>query len=256
MGDSVIAFDGVTAFVGGKEVLRDISWRVGKGENWAVVGPNGSGKTTLLKMVGGYHWPKKGKIEVLGRAFGRSDLRELRRTIGMVSSYVTDRVPREQRVLDVVTSGIYSSIRLWKTPTERDTKLAASLLDLVGCAPHAGRTFGELSQGEQQKVVIARALASNPVLLMLDEPCNGLDLRSREEFLDGLTRAAARTSMLYVTHRIEEIPAGFTHAMLIRDGSVVASGDIAKTLNGRNMTRCFGVGVRVRRHGGRFSAIV
>jgi iron complex transport system ATP-binding protein len=254
----VIALGNVTLEYEGKTALHDVTWKVGKGESWALIGPNGAGKTSLISIVNGYRWPTKGFAEVLGRKFGETDLRELRTRVGLISAYLEDWIPPNERVLDLVVSGKYGATRVWRTITRSERARAESLLRLVGCGDNVRKRVNELSQGERQKALIARALMAEAKLLVLDEPCEGLDLGARESFLDGLSKLAIRgeTAMVYVTHRIDEIPAGFSHALLLKEGRVLASGEIDDTLTGGNLTRCFGVGVRLQKVEGRYYAIV
>ena len=254
----ILRLSSVSLEIEGRKIIRDLSWQVGDGENWVVIGPNGAGKTTLLRIVNGYLWPSSGRVSVLGEAFGRSDLRELRRRIGFVSAYLGDWIPSEERVIDVVVSGRYASTRLWKDPSSEELAYANRMLRRVGCERYRNAKVGKLSQGEKQKVVIARALMARPQLLTLDEPCAGLDLPGREQFLSSVGRIAESGSpaIIYVTHRVEEIPAGFTHALLVRGGRVTAKGGIENTLTSDNLSRCFQVPIRVSRRRNRFYAII
>ena len=254
----ILGLSNVSLAIDGKKIIRDLSWQVREGENWVLVGPNGAGKTTLLGILNGYHWPSGGRATVLGKDFGSFDLRELRKRIGFVSSYISDWIPEEERVIDVVVSGRYASIRLWKDPPPEELAYANRVLRRVGCGRYGGARIGKLSQGEKQRVIIARALMARPRLMALDEPCAGLDLPGREKFLSAVARIAESGSptMIYVTHRIEEIPAGFTHALLLREGRVTAKGRIDQVLNSRNLSACFRVGIKVSRWRKRYYALV
>jgi len=256
--ESLLTLVGVSFVIDGTTILRRLNWEFRKGENWVIVGPNGAGKTTLLRLLNGYHWPTQGKVTVLGEPFGRADLRELRRKIGFVSSYITDWIPEEEKVLEVVMSGRYASTKLWRSPSSQDKSYARLLLRKVDCGSYANSAFGKLSQGERQRVVIARALMARPELLIFDEPCAALDLPGREEFLTILTKIAERRrpNMIYVTHRIEEIPPGFTHALLLKEGEMVGSGAIDDVLTDGKLTSCFGVRVKVSRWRNRYYALV
>ena len=258
MTEPVVSLSDVSLRLDGRQVLRSITWRVRKGENWVVVGPNGAGKTSLLGLLNGYHWPSSGTVNVLGEPFGRVDLRELRKRIGLVSPYLTDWVQESQNVLDVVLSGKFASIGLWSSPTPADRRLAAALLRRTGCGKYGGSSFGKLSQGEKQKVMIARALMAKPRLLVLDEPCSGLDIPGREKFLSAVAAIALKRnpSMVYVTHRIEEIPRGFTHAMLMKGGRILKMGRMDEVLDDGWLSRCFGVRIRVNRWRNRYYAVV
>jgi len=248
----------VDVSIEGKEVLHDVTWEVKRRENWVIVGPNGAGKTSLLRLLNGYHWPSSGKARVLGKKFGSVDLRELRKKIGLVSSYITDWVPADERVLDVVLSGKDASIGFWKPSSPEDNRLAVSALGALGCERYKDSRFGRLSQGEKQKVVIARALMARPRLVALDEPCAGLDIIGRERLLSTLRRLASRgsPSLIYVTHRIEEIPEGFTHGILLKGGKIVKMGMTNEVLDDESLTACFGVKVKVNRWRNRYYAMV
>jgi iron complex transport system ATP-binding protein len=248
----------VTVEYDGKKALQDLDWNVRGGESWAVVGPNGAGKTTLMSMLNGYRWPTEGTVEVLGSKFGDCDLRELRTRIGMVSSFLDAWVPEDERVLDLVVTGKYGSTRLWRKITPAERRRAVSLLKVLGCEDQVDKLSKELSQGERQRVLIARTLMADAELLILDEPCEGLDLGAREKFVGGLSRLAKAkvTTMLYVTHRTDEIPPGFTHAMLLKDGRALAAGKIEETLTARNLSTCFELQVRLERVGGRYYTLI
>jgi iron complex transport system ATP-binding protein len=254
----IVNMSNVSVAIEGNPVLRDVSWQMEDGENWVVVGPNGAGKTTLLRLLNGYHWPSSGQVSVLSKPFGKVDLRELRRRIGFVSSFISDWIPEDERVVDVVMSGKYASIRLWKEPPRRDLQHANLMLRRVGCERYMNAKFGKLSQGEKQRIIIARALMANPRLLVLDEPCASLDLPAREAFLSTVTEIARRKtpSLIYVTHRIEEIPAGFTHALLIKAGRVLREGKIDAVLDNRHLSKCFGVKVKVSKWRNRYYAMI
>jgi iron complex transport system ATP-binding protein len=248
----------VSVILDEKLVLDGINWEVRRGENWVIIGPNGSGKTTLLSVINGYKWPYKGDVSVMGKGFGSVDLRELRRKIGMVSSFMNQWFDSSEKVLDVVVSGKYASTKLWRTAVKADFEMARTLLKTLGCSQTAGRSLKEVSQGERQKIMIARALMARPKLLTLDEPCEGLDLKARESFLSGLAAVVKQKTptIIDVTHRIDEIPHGFTHALLMKEGKALAVGNIEDVITRKNLSRCFDVSVRVKRFGGRFYTIV
>jgi iron complex transport system ATP-binding protein len=256
--NSILRLSGVSLLLDQRYVLTDLSWEIRRGESWALIGPNGAGKTSLLSIINGYRWPTTGHVSVLGREFGRTDLRELRTRIGMVSSYLGDWISREERVIDLVVSGRYGSLRLWKQRERRDAEYAESLLGMMDCLQFRDKRVSEISQGERQKVLICRALMSRPELLTLDEPCEGLDLSARESFLGSISSILAKglISMVDVTHRTDEIPRGFTHAILLRGGEKVAAGPVEEVITGGNLSRCFGVAVTVKKWGGRFYTLV
>jgi len=172
----VVSLKRVALDLDGRRVLRGVDWVVRRGESWAVLGPNGAGKTCLLSIVDGYRWPSEGEAVVLGRRFGESDLRDLRKDVGLISSYLDRMVQEDDSVVDFVVSGKHGSTRLWRKATDSDRKYARSLLRLMGCSRHEKKRLAELSQGERQRVAIARALMGRPRLLVLDEPFEGLDI--------------------------------------------------------------------------------
>ena len=250
----VVTLAGVSLDLDGKRILKDVSWTVKKGESWAVLGPNGAGKTSLLSIVNGYRWPSSGEVRVLGRKFGETDLRDLREEVGLVSSYLDKMTPEDETVVKFVVSGKRGATRLWEEVSSLDKRRALSLLRLVGCLSHQRKRLVELSQGEMQRVAIARALMATPSLLVLDEPFEGLDMGSRERLVERLGKVAARarTTLILVAHRTEDIPRGFTHVLLLRRGAVLAAGRVKETMTGANLSRTFGVKVRLRSAGGRY----
>ena len=256
--DFVVKTSKLGIIIDGKQVLSNVDFEIRPKENWVVVGPNGSGKTTFLKAICGYQGISRGTVQVLRQKFGETDLRELRTQIGMISSYLNDLILLDDNVLDIVVSGALGQTRLWSIPEYEAVKKARSLLKLLGCSRYEDSVLRELSQGERQKVIIARAMMSNSDLLVLDEPCAGLDLKSRESFLKSLSKVGETHSktIIYTTHRIDEIPACFTHVMLLRYGHVVASGKIRDTLTAKNMSKCFDVPLEIKRWRGRYYAVV
>ncbi|MBI5094444.1 MAG: ABC transporter ATP-binding protein [Candidatus Hydrogenedentes bacterium] len=224
---NVIEIDNVMFRREGREILSDVSWRIAKGEHWALLGANGSGKTTLLKILTGYEWVTQGSVTVLGRVFGDSNIPELRRHIGWVSSSLEHRLPGRDRAVDVVLSGLEASLGLFREFTEEERRYAWETLCLTGGERIAYQPYHTLSQGEQQRVLIARALIHRPALLILDEPCAGLDPATRRLFLDDLGKLATRKdapSIIFVTHHIEEIAPWITGIMALKDGRVIGQG--------------------------------
>lgn len=218
----------------GVRLLDDINWTVNSGEHWAIIGLNGSGKTLMLNIVNGYLFPSQGQVQVLGKKFGSYDLRELRKSIGWVSSSLQERLYEEEMALAIVLSGKHATIGLYQEPTQEDVEQAASLLEMFGVLKVADRPYRTLSQGERQKVLIARALMSQPKLLVLDEPCTGLDVFAREQILetiDTISKAPEAPTLLYVTHHIEEILPIFSHTLLLREGQVFQSGKTRDLIN-------------------------
>jgi iron complex transport system ATP-binding protein len=255
MMEPVLSLKGVRKWLGEKLVLDGVDWTVNPGEHWALLGLNGSGKTTLLRIATGHLWPSEGEVSILGHPLGTVDLRRLRRSIGWVTSALTVRMPGGLRALDVVVSGKFDSIGLYDTATGADLKKAGELSCLMGCPDIVEREFGVLSQGEQQRILIARALMPAPKLLVLDEPSVGLDMKAREAFLEAVGRLAGTVpSVVYVTHHIEEIMPQFTHAMLLKDGRVRASGPKGGVIRSADISEAFGLEVRVESEGGRYSA--
>jgi iron complex transport system ATP-binding protein len=250
-----IELSGVSFERGGRIILKNVSWRLAAGEHWAIVGPNGSGKTTLLQIAVGYLWPSEGEVRVLGRRYGEVDLRQLRRHIGWVSSSIQALVRPDQTARQLVLSGAFASTALLDRPTRPQEERAEVLLGELECAPLAESRFGVLSLGEQQKVLIARALMGSPELLILDEACAGLDLWARESVLGAVNRIgrrSERTSLVFVTHHIEEIPPALTHVLALKGGRVHAQGPKDAMLTGEVLSGAFGLHVEVERRFGRY----
>jgi len=248
----------VTVRRGGTTILDQVTWRVADGERWVVLGPNGAGKTTLLQIASARMHPTSGTAVVLGSRLGAVDLFELRPRIGVTSAALADRIPPHERVLDVVLTAAYGMTGRWREQYEAvDHERAHVLLDVFGVAHLAERTFGTLSEGERKRVQIARALMTDPELLLLDEPAAGLDLGGREELLGALTELARDPRspvMVLVTHHVEEIPVGFTHALLLREGRVSAAGPLEEVITAEHLSAAFGLPLEVQRHGDRWSA--
>lgn len=232
----------------GKAILKQINWKVKSGEHWAVLGLNGSGKTTLLNMLNGYIWPSQGAISVLGQRFGTVDIRELRKMIGWVSSSFQERIRPNDSAQEVVISGKYASIGLFVQPTEADGEAAVQLMEELGCGHLVDRKYQTCSQGEKQKLLIARALMAKPKLLILDEPCTGLDFLSRENLLSSihtLTTKKDIPTMIYVTHHTEEILPVFSHTLLLRQGQIFGQGETGQVLHSETMSSFFETKVKV-----------
>lgn len=254
----VLDLQDVTLRRGTTTILDAISWHVADGQRWVVLGPNGAGKTTLLQIASARMHPTSGTAVVLGSRLGTVDLFELRPRIGVASAALADRILPSERVLDVVLTAAYGMTGRWREQYEAlDHERARVLLDVFGVGALADRTFGTLSSGERKRVQIARALMTDPELLLLDEPAAGLDLGGREELLGALTELARDPRspvMVLVTHHVEEIPAGFTHALLLRAGQVAAAGPLAEVLTAERLSTAFGLELEVERHGERWSA--
>jgi iron complex transport system ATP-binding protein len=254
----VLRFLDVDVVRGGRSIVSQVSWDVAEGERWVVLGPNGAGKTTLLALAATLLHPTRGTVEVLDEKLGRTDVFELRPRIGLASAALAERIPPHELVSDVVVTAAYAVTGRWREGYEGgDHGRALALLDQLGMAGFAGRTFGTLSEGERKRVQVARALMTDPELLLLDEPAAGLDLGGREDLVRRLGQIAvddeAPTTVL-VTHHVEEIPVGFTHAMLLRDGATVAQGAIDDVLTDTLVSTTFGLDVVLERRAHRWSA--
>jgi len=244
---------------GRTEILRGVDWRVRKGEHWVILGPNGCGKTSLLKSITGYLAPSSGDVSLLGRTYGEADWRDLRLEIGIVTSALQASIPPAETALDTVVSGRYAQLDLWARPTRSDAAAARKLLRFVGATALARREWTHLSQGERQRILIARSLMARPRLLILDEPCAGLDPVAREEFLwfvESLARRRGGPSLVLVTHHAEEIMPAFTHALLMREGRVFDSGPKQQVVTTGGLSRAFGARISVRGNRGRYLAKV
>ncbi|HEY7858560.1 MAG TPA: ABC transporter ATP-binding protein [Candidatus Nanopelagicales bacterium] len=254
----VLRFVDVTVVRGGVPILDRVSWDVTEGERWAVLGPNGAGKTTLLKVAATLEHPTRGTAEILDERLGRTDVFELRPRIGLASAALVARIPDSERALDVVMTASYAVTGRWRERYEAwDRTRALFLLAVLGVGHLADRTFGTMSEGERKRVQVARALMPDPELLLLDEPAAGLDLGGREDLVRRLGEIAAdpdAPTTVLVTHHVEEIPVGFTHAMLLRAGAVVAAGPIELVLQEDTLTETFGLPLSVEHNAGRWSA--
>jgi iron complex transport system ATP-binding protein len=256
--DTVISFDRVSVIRGGSYLLRGISWQVELDERWVVLGPNGAGKTTLLNLASARLHPSRGTAWILGERLGRTDVTELRTRIGLTTGQLAERVPPAERVLDVVVTAAWSVVGRWRESYDpQDEARARALLGQLGMGALIEREFGTLSEGERKRTQIARALMTDPELMLLDEPTAGLDLGGREDLIGRLTDLAEdpdAPAMVLVTHHVEEIPPGFTHAMLLREGTVVAAGLLGETMTAANLSKTFGLPLQVQRSGDRYMA--
>ena len=242
----------------GQPILRDVDWTVRDGERWVVLGPNGAGKTTLLEVASLYLYPSSGHVTVLGAVHGRTDIRPLRSRIGYASAALARLLHPDATALLAVATGRTGVLdQYWAVPSDADFAAARDLLRRLGCAELADHELGTLSEGERQRVQIARALMGAPELLVLDEPSAGLDLGAREllvRSLGGLAADPRVRAILFVTHHVEEVPAGFSHVLLLRGGSVLGAGPIADVLTGDALTACFGLSLAVDARRGRWAA--
>ncbi|MBB2942087.1 iron complex transport system ATP-binding protein [Actinoplanes lutulentus] len=256
--DTVIAFDRVSVVRAGNFLIRDLSWQVELDERWVVLGPNGAGKTTLLNLASARMHPTSGQAYVLAEKLGRTDVNELRTRVGITTGRFADQVPPDERVLDVVMTAAWSVVGRWREDYDPlDEARARELLDQLGIAAFADRSFGTLSEGERKRTQIARALMTDPELMLLDEPTAGLDLGGRETLIGHLSELALdpdAPAMVLVTHHVEEIPPGFTHGLLLREGGTVASGLLGEVLTAENLTKTFGLPLVVDRFGDRYTA--
>jgi len=240
-------------------ILDGITWSVLKGEHWVILGANGSGKTSLLSALTGYLTPTTGEVEVLGQRYGASDWRELRRAVGIVSSGIRQMMHDEEPALVSVISGKFAMIDFWGKASARDRAEARRILRQVECEYLAARPWRVLSQGERQRVLIGRALMAHPRLLILDEPCAGLDPVSREHFLQFIQRLGRRRNspaLVFVTHHVEDIMPVFSHVLLLKNGRVLAGGTREQVLESRSLGKTFGASVRLKRTAGRYGLTV
>jgi iron complex transport system ATP-binding protein len=240
----------------GVKILDGLSWRVARGQHWVILGANGSGKTSLLSALTGYLMPTAGEVSLLGETYGKSDWRELRKQIGIVSSSVRQMMADDEPALETVASGKYAMIDFWGQISRAEKSQALKLLRQVECEYLAARPWRVLSQGERQRVLVARALMAKPRVLILDEPCAGLDPAAREHFLRFIQRLGARKNsptLVLVTHHVEEIMPVFSHLLVLKSGKVLATGEKSAELNAKNLSSAFDSRVRLQRTGNRYA---
>ncbi len=250
-----ISLEDVSLMRGGKLILDGIDWKVSPGTHWVLLGPNGSGKTTLLQLLAGYLWPTRGEITVLGEKFGHTDLRELRKKIGWVGSFLQAQIPPSQKPLDLVVSGKFASIGIFDSPSTDDYAQAREMIERLQCGHILESPYGVLSQGEKQRLLIARSLIHNPRLLIMDEPCAGLDMTARERLLQTLQNLGTgpdSPTLIFVTHHLHEIMPVFSHIFLIKEGKCVASGKKSELLTGEHLSRTFDIPLEVQETQGRY----
>jgi iron complex transport system ATP-binding protein len=256
--DLVIRMDGVSVRRGASTLLRELDWSVELDERWVVLGPNGAGKTTLLRLAAAELHPSTGSVHVLGERLGGVDVFELRPRIGFCSAALAGRIPGGEVVRDIVVSAGYALLGRWREHyAQLDTARADTLLDALGMAALAGRPYGTLSEGERKRALIARALMTDPELLLLDEPAAGLDLGGREDLVARLAVLAGDAdapACVLVTHHVEEIPPGYTHGLLLREGAVVAQGLLPEVITEAHLSDTFGLPLAVRHEDGRYTA--
>jgi iron complex transport system ATP-binding protein len=254
----VLHFSQVSVLRDGATLIDRLDWDVAEGERWVVLGPNGAGKTTLLQLASAHLHPSRGTAAVLGETLGAVDVFELRPRIGLSSAALADRLPGREKVRDVVLTASYAMVGRWRELYEdMDAGRAEELLAALGVATLADRSYGTLSEGERKRVQIARALMTDPELMLLDEPAAGLDLGGREDLVRRLGLIAQdedAPALVLVTHHVEEIPVGFTHALLLRNGRAVSAGPIAEALTTAALAACFGIELELARTGHRWTA--
>jgi iron complex transport system ATP-binding protein len=241
---------------GGVTILDGVSWRVERGQHWAILGANGSGKTSLLSALTGYLMPTSGEIILLGKKYGESDWRELRKKIGIVSSSVRQMMADDEPALETVVSGKFAMIDFWGRLSPADKKRALKILKQIECSYLAQRPWRVLSQGERQRILIGRALMARPRMLILDEPCAGLDPAARERFLQFLQRLGKSKNaptLALVTHHVEEIMPVFSRALILKNGKALASGTKSETLTVKNLSEAFSARLTLRFKNGRFA---
>ena len=254
----VLQMRGVGVVRDGATLLDEIDWDVEPDERWVILGANGAGKTTLLRVASTRLFPTRGVVHVLGDRLGAVDVFELRPRIGLSSVALGERIPARETVTDVVLTASYGMVGRWRERYDaHDEARAEAVLQQVGCAHLRDRTYGTLSEGERKRAQIARALMTDPELLLLDEPAAGLDLGGREDLVSRLATLAAdpmAPTTVLVTHHVEEIPAAFTHAMLLRGGGVVASGALHDVMTEAALSETFGLSLALEYRDGRFTA--
>jgi iron complex transport system ATP-binding protein len=256
--DLLIDFTDVLIRRSGVTLVGPVSWQVELDEKWVVLGPNGAGKTSLLRIAAAEVHPTSGTAHVLGEVLGRVDVNELKPRIGLSSSALASRVPADEKVSDLVISAGYGVLGRWRERYEKvDTDRAVDMLESLGAEHLAARAYGTLSEGERKRVLIARALMTDPELLLLDEPAAGLDLGGREELVARLARLAMdpdSPATVLVTHHVEEIPPGFTHGLLLKEGEVVAQGLLDTVLTSANLSEAFSQSIALDKVDGRYFA--
>lgn len=251
-----IDLQGVSVVRDGSTILNDIDWQVADNQRWVIVGPNGAGKTTLLKVAAAQIQPSMGNAFVLGERLGGVNIFDLRTRVGFASSALVSHIPNSETVLNAVMTASYAITGRWTESYEDiDEKRARRVLAEWDLSQHADRAFGTLSDGERKRVQLARSVMTDPELLLLDEPVASLDLGAREQtvqLLGAYASSVVAPSMVMVTHHLEEIPTGFTHALLLNEGNIVAQGEIDHIISSDLLSETFGFGLNVSREGGRF----
>jgi iron complex transport system ATP-binding protein len=255
---TILDLENVSVRRGEKVILGPLSWQVSEGQRWVVLGPNGAGKTTLLQVCASLIHPTSGVIRILGDQLGKVDVFELRTRIGLTSSALVEQLPPEELVIDAVLTAAYAVLGRWQEKYDLwDESRAMALLTALGVRELGDRNFGTLSDGEKKRVQIARSLMTDPELLLLDEPASSLDLGGREDLLrriEVFAQDPLAPVTVIVTHHIEEIPSGTTHALLLKDGSAVESGEIGNVITDENLSVAYGLAIDVQSQNGRYFA--
>ncbi|GAA3599708.1 ABC transporter ATP-binding protein [Agrococcus terreus] len=255
---SVLELTDVSFVRDGNRILDSVTWSVDEADRWVILGPNGAGKSTILQLAAAATHPSSGTVDVLGERLGRVDVFELRTRIGLAATALARRIPAWERVGDVILTAAYAVTGRWQERYESvDLERAAEVMDAWDLTSLSTRTFGTLSDGERKRVQIARAVMTDPELMLLDEPAGSLDLGARESLLESLEDYASSSlapAIVMVTHHVEEIPPGFTHGLLLSAGRVVAAGPLAEVLTDERLTETFGAPLRVRQEDGRWTA--
>jgi iron complex transport system ATP-binding protein len=255
---AILQLSDISVRRGDRVILGPLNWQVLEGQRWVILGPNGAGKTTLLQICSSLIHPTTGEIHILGEKLGRVDVFELRTRIGLTSSALVEQLSPDELVMDVVLTAAYAMLGRWQEKYDLwDESRAIALLTALGVRELGERLFGSLSEGEKKRVQIARALMADPELLLLDEPASSLDLGGREDLLrriESLSKDPLAPATVIVTHHIEEIPVGTTHALLLRDGVAVAQGEVASVITEQHLTQAYGLAITVQTEGGRFFA--
>lgn len=249
--DLVIDISGATVRYGSEEVLHDFNWQVRRGEHWFILGPNGAGKTTLVKTLMGFKWPLYGsRVAVLGEVYGQCNLVDVRRKIAWVSPFLLKWTSSHTTARDVVLSGIDATIGMHREPTDAEIELAMAQMRDLHCEHVAAHAFEDLSSGEQLKVLIGRAMMQSPELLILDEACVHLDMKTREHLLANITALTLRPdapTVILITHRLEDITRTFTRGMILKDGRMVAQGAREEIITAENLSGAFDMPLRLHR---------
>ena len=254
----ILELSNISVQRGDRVILGPLDWQVLEGQRWVILGPNGAGKTTLLQVCSSLIHPTSGEVKILGQALGKTDVFELRTRIGLTSSKLVEQLPGDELVIDVVLTAAYAMLGRWQEKYDLwDESRAMALLTALGVRELGGREFGSLSDGEKKRVQIARSLMADPELLLLDEPASSLDLGGREDLLKRIEAFASDVlapATVIVTHHIEEIPSGTTHALLLKEGRAIAQGVIESVINDVNLSNAYGLPITVQSQGGRFFA--